>query len=85
MPGINVGYLAMNTMKPPFDDKRVRQAVAYALNKARIVKLSYRGLARAATTPVPPTLKAHHSGIEDRKRDAAKAKALLREAGYNVP
>lgn len=84
MPGINVGYLAMNTMKPPFDNKLVRQAVAFALNKARIVKLSYRGLARAATTPVPPTLKSHHAGIEDRKRDSAKAKALLREAGYAV-
>ena len=82
MPGINVGYLAMNTMKKPFDDKRVRQAVAFALNKDRIVQLSYRGLAKAATTPVPPTLPAHHEGITDRKRDAAKARALLKEAGF---
>ncbi len=83
-PGLNVGYLAMNTMQPPFDDKRVRQAVAWALNKARIIKLAYRGLAQAATTPVPPTVEGHHEGIEDRVRDAAKAKALLREAGYAV-
>ena len=63
----------------------VRSSVAYALNKARIVKLAYRGLAQAATTPVPPTLKSHHKGIQDRTRDAEKAKALLREAGYRVP
>ena len=84
MPGINVGYLALNMMKPPFDDKRVRQAVAFALNKERIVQLSYRGLARAATTPVPPTLKAHDKSIQDRVRDTAQAKALLRKAGYAV-
>jgi len=85
MPGINVGYLAMNTMKPPFDDRRVRQAVAFAINKERIVQLSYRGLAQPATTPVPPTLNSHDTSIRDRVRDAAKAKALLREAGYRVP
>jgi peptide/nickel transport system substrate-binding protein len=84
MPGINVAYLAMNNMKPPFDDKRVRQAVAYALNKDRIVQLAYRGMAKAATTPVPPTLSTHNSEIQDRTRDVEKAKALLREAGYDV-
>ncbi len=82
MPGVNVGYLSMNNLKPPFDDKRVRQAVAWSLNKARIIKLAYRGLAKSATTPVPPTLRAHHKGIQDRTRDVEKAKALLREAGY---
>lgn len=79
-PGINVGYLAMNTSKPPFDDKRVRQAVAYALSKARIVKFAYQGLARPAATPVPPTMVGHHDGLKDRARDAAKARALLKEA-----
>lgn len=82
MPGVNVGYLAMNTTKKPFDDKRVRQAVAYALNKARIIKLSYRGLAKQATTPVPPTLPGHNGSIVDRKRDAKKARELLRDAGF---
>ncbi len=84
IPGMNVGYLALNTMKPPFNDKRVRQAVAWALNKARIVALSYRGLAQVATTPLPPTLPSHDRTIQPRVRDAAKAKALLREAGYAV-
>ena len=79
-PGINVGYLAMNTSKPPFNDKRVRQAVAYALSKARIVKFAYQGLARPAATPVPPTMVGHHDGLEDRARDAEKARALLKEA-----
>ena len=69
---MNVGYLAMNTTKPPFDDKRVRQAVAYALSKARIIKLSYRGLAKQATTPVPPTLQGHngkHRGPQARRQE----------------
>lgn len=84
MPGMNVAYLAMNTTKKPFDDKRVRQAVAFALNKARIIKLSYRGLAKQAATPVPPTLPGHNGDIVDRKRDAKKARELLREAGHGA-
>jgi peptide/nickel transport system substrate-binding protein len=82
MAGLNVGYLAMNNQKPPFDDKRVRQAIAYALSKARIVKFAYQGLALPAVTPVPPTIDGHHDGISDRPRDVEKARALLRAAGY---
>ncbi|HEY1585226.1 MAG TPA: ABC transporter substrate-binding protein, partial [Polyangia bacterium] len=40
----NVGYLAMNTTHPPFDDVRVRRAVNYAINKTALVKLIYQGL-----------------------------------------
>jgi ABC-type transport system substrate-binding protein len=80
MPGLNFGYLAMNTHKPPFDDVRVRRAVALALSKARIVKFAYQGLAQPATTPVPPTIDGHDDAIVDRKRDVAAARALLREA-----
>jgi ABC-type transport system substrate-binding protein len=83
-PGTNVCYLSLNNLRPPFDDKRVRQAIAWALSHARIVKYAYRDLALPATTPVPPTLPAHHKGLVLRKRDVEKAKALLREAGYDA-
>ena len=83
-PGVNMCYAAMNTQKPPFDNKLVRQAIAYLVDKNRIVKVVYRGDAKAATTPLPPTLFGHNTNIVDRTRDVEKAKALLKQAGYAV-
>src|SRR3546814_9300023 len=40
--GLNVGYLAFNTEKKPFDDVRVRQALTYAINKPAIVDAVYQ-------------------------------------------
>jgi len=75
-------YLAMNTMTPPFDDPRVREAVALAINKEGLIRIAYRGYAQAATVPVPPGFAGRHDALKDRTRDLARARALLREAGY---
>lgn len=80
-PALNVVYLAMNTTKRPFTDLRVRQAVAWAIDKKRIVKAAYEGLATPVATMLPEGLRGHLRKI-DRKPDPAKAKALLAEAGY---
>jgi peptide/nickel transport system substrate-binding protein len=79
--GNNVGYLAMNVQHPPFDDVRVRRAVNHAINKTAIVKLIYQGLARPATSPVPPSLWGH---VDEPiyEYDPKKAVKLLKEAGY---
>jgi ABC-type transport system substrate-binding protein len=83
-PSSSFCYLAMNTMKPPFDDVRVRQAVAFAINKPNLIRLAYRGYAYPAPVPVPPGFNGYHEDLQDRERDVEKAKALLREAGYDV-
>ncbi len=75
-------YLAMNTQKAPFDDPRVRRAVAHALHKEGLIRLAYRGYAEPAVVPVPPIFPGFAAHIEDRPRDLARARALLREAGY---
>ena len=80
-PGINTGYLAMNTMKKPFDDVRVRQAIAYAIDKARIIEAAYEGRAVPAVTMCPVGMPGHVD-IEDRKPDLDRARALLAEAGH---
>jgi ABC-type transport system substrate-binding protein len=79
-PGMHVAYLAMNTQKKPFDDVRVRQAIAFAVNKRRLVAAGWEGQAQPATTPVPPNLMAPSVDVVDRPRDLAKARALLAEA-----
>lgn len=81
-PGLNVGYLAMNTQKKPFDNKLVRQAVNYAVNKQDIIKAVYGKLGIPAKNPLPPTMWAYNDNIKDYPYDPEKAKELLKEAGY---
>jgi ABC-type transport system substrate-binding protein len=79
-PGLHFAYLAMNTQRPPFDDRRVREAVALALDKGRILKAAWRGYAQPAVNPVPPGIPGFHAGLKDRARDLTRARALLAEA-----
>jgi peptide/nickel transport system substrate-binding protein len=78
--GLSVCYLSMNNRVPPFDDPRVRRAVATAVNKPGLVKAAYQGLATPIATLLPPGMEGHLA-IEDRRRDLAAARALLKEAG----
>jgi dipeptide transport system substrate-binding protein len=80
-PGLNVGYLAMNVTKKPFDDKRVRQAVNYAINKAAILEAVYPGVGVPAKNPIPPSLWSYNDDVKDYPYDLAKAKQLLADAG----
>jgi dipeptide transport system substrate-binding protein len=81
-PGLNVGYLAFNTQKKPFDDVRVRQALSMAMDKKAIVDAVYQGSGTPAKNPLPPTIWGYNDSIEDYKYDPEAAKKLLAEAGY---
>ena len=48
--GLNVGYLAFNTEKKPFDNKLVRQALNYAVNKQAIIDAVFQGSGRLLRT-----------------------------------
>jgi len=80
--GLNVGYLAFNTEKKPFDDKRVRQALNYAVNKDAIIDAVFQGAGKKAKNPIPPTIWSYNDEVKDYAYDPAKAKQLLTEAGY---
>ncbi|MCG7973422.1 MAG: ABC transporter substrate-binding protein, partial [Candidatus Thiodiazotropha taylori] len=80
--GLNVGYLALNTLKKPYDDKRVRQAMNYAINRDEIIKAVYGSAGQPAKNPLPPTMWAYNDSIQPYPYDIAEAKALLEEAGY---
>jgi ABC-type transport system substrate-binding protein len=80
--GMNVGYLAMNTMRKPFDDVRVRIAINLAVDKERIVRDIFRGTGQVAKNPLPPTLWGYADDVQDFPHDPAKAKQLLAEAGF---
>ena len=80
-PSIVVRYVSLNTVKKPFDDIRVRQALNYAVDKAAFCKVVFSGFCTPADTTVPLPLKYSQSqGVWP--YDPAKARALLTEAGY---
>jgi dipeptide transport system substrate-binding protein len=81
--GLNVGYLAFNTEKEPFNDKKVRQALNYAINKQAILDAVFLGAGKAAKNPIPPTIWSYNDNVKDYPYDPAKAKAMLAEAGVS--
>ena len=80
-PGLNVGYVAFNTTKKPFDDVRVRMAVNMAVDKKAILTAVYQGAGQAAKNLIPPTMWSYNDKVEDFKYDPAAAKKLLADAG----
>ena len=80
--GFNVGYLAMNVNKPPFDNLKVRQAVNHALNRESYIKAIYLGNAQVAKNPMPPTIWSYNTDVQDYDYNVDKAKELLKEAGF---
>ena len=81
-PGLNIGYLAMNVKKKPFDNKLVRQAVYHAFNREAYIQAVYLGNAEVAKNPIPPTVLGYHDEIKEYDYNVEKAKALLKKAGF---
>jgi peptide/nickel transport system substrate-binding protein len=74
----------LNTKRSPFDDKRVRQAIAYAFDRQSYTKTIWYGYARPTATPVPPEMPSYLPGSADLYAfDLDKAAALLADAGFS--
>ncbi|MET7642221.1 ABC transporter substrate-binding protein [Streptomyces sp. NPDC005426] len=74
-------FLMFNTADKRFADKRVRQALHYALDTEKIIKTAMVGNATAATGYVPATHPDYHKAATVYTHDVAKAKQLLADAG----
>ncbi len=79
--GLNVGYLAFNTQKKPFDDVRVRKAISMAINKKAIIDGVYLSTGIAAKNPIPPSMWSYNDAVKDDPYDPEGAKKLLAQAG----
>jgi peptide/nickel transport system substrate-binding protein len=79
-----IEWLAFNTTRKPFDDKRVRQAIGYAINKQFILKAIHGGFSQRATGPIHPGSVFYSDDVNHYKYDLNKAKALLDAAGYKA-
>jgi peptide/nickel transport system substrate-binding protein len=73
--------LQLRMDKPPFDNLKLRQAMAYAIDRKRIVDIVMSGKADVAESPTPPGLWWFDAGITGYPYDPARARALLAEPG----
>ena len=84
-PAFNVGYVGFNTAKKPFDNLKIRQAIAYALNREALVKAKYPAGAEVAKEFMPPSLFGYSDNVPEYSYDPEKAKALIKESGVVNP
>ena len=83
-PGSSVGYLALNLRHGPLSDRRVRQAIALALDRTRLVRYVLGGAARPATGLLSPEHWAY-APLPARRHDLRRARRLLDRAGLRDP
>ncbi len=77
-----VRFLSFDSTKPPFDNEKVRQAFAAAIDRDTIANKVLQGQAQPADGLVPTNVPGHKNGAMPYKYDPEKAKSLLSEAGY---
>jgi peptide/nickel transport system substrate-binding protein len=81
-PPLNTAYLAFNYKIKEFQDIKVRQAVAHAINKQGLVENFYGDYGQVAKTLIPPSMWGYNDAIQDWEYDPEKSKTLLAEAGF---
>jgi peptide/nickel transport system substrate-binding protein len=81
-PGTVLSYLAFNLRDPTLQDVRVRQAIAYAIDRAPLLQYIWRGFAQPALSVLPPQSWAYDSNVTAYPHDPEKAREMLDAAGY---
>ncbi len=78
----NFSYMGFNLKSEKFKDPRVREALSLAIDRQELVDILYFGHGKVCTGPFLPGTGAFNEAVQAPKPDIAKAKALLKEAGY---
>jgi len=82
IPEFSTQFLCMNCQKPPFNNKLVRKAIAYAIDTKALVKELLEGTAVVANGIFPPSMRVFNQTLEGYRFNPQKAKDLLAEAGF---
>ncbi|WML32812.1 ABC transporter substrate-binding protein [Clostridium sp. OS1-26] len=83
-PDNGYGYMAFNLKDPRFQDKKVRQALIYGLNRQGFVDSYYKGYAEVCNQPFSPAQWAYSDEVNQYKYDPDKAGKMLDEAGWKL-
>lgn len=81
-PQLSFGYIGFNVTKPPFEDLKIRQAFAMAINNELILKAVGKGMIPPATGILPPGMPGYESTPKVWEFDPDKALSLLKESEY---
>ena len=81
-PGTVLAYMGFNLRDPILKDRRVRQALAYALDRRPLIHYLWRDFARPANSVLPPESWAYNDQATTYDHDPERARRLLDEAGY---
>jgi len=81
-PGTRLAYLGFNLRDPILSNVRVRQAIAYALDRGPMIEYLWRGRARPARSILPAQSWAYYGNVPAYEHDPEKAEQLLDAAGY---
>jgi peptide/nickel transport system substrate-binding protein len=84
-PAFNVAYVGFNIAKKPTDDVKVREAIAYGLDRQAVVDNFYSGRAVLAKEFMPPEVVGYAEDVPEYTFDPEKAKQILTDAGYTLP
>jgi peptide/nickel transport system substrate-binding protein len=79
--GLNVRFLGMQVDRPALKDRRVREAIARAVDRERLATILGRGATLVAQGPLPPASLSYDPQIRQPAHDPGRARALLKEAG----
>ena len=79
--GTNITHLGVNLQDPILKDRRIRQALAYAIDREAIIRNVLNGQASPARSVLPPSQWAYEPNVADYKYDPDRARKLLAEAG----
>jgi oligopeptide transport system substrate-binding protein len=75
-------YVGFNTLAPPFDDVKVRQAFAYSIDKVKLAEVVYKSTVVATNGILPPGMPGYNKALKGLGYDVAKAKELLAQSKY---
>jgi oligopeptide transport system substrate-binding protein len=81
-PDLSISYIAFNTQKAPFDDPKVRQAFAMAIDKKRITDVILKNIILPADQILPPGMPGHNKNEKGLEFNAQRARQLLQESRY---
>ncbi|MFH1790940.1 MAG: peptide-binding protein [Candidatus Omnitrophota bacterium] len=82
-PHLGYTFMAYNLSNEFFSDKRVRQAINYAVDKSDVINGVLLGYGGICTGPFPPESWAYNSDLKPAEYDPRKALGLLKEAGWS--
>jgi len=83
-PSFGYTYIGYNLKDPLFSDKRVRQAIAHAINKKEIIEGVLLGLGTPCTGPFPPASWAYNPQVKDFEYNPERAKKILNNLGWKI-